>query len=56
MIILAGTRCKFHFIQVKFSCKRKKWGKNGWKLVTLGGGGGGLTLNGKCHYKLPCFF
>ena len=31
------TRCKIRLIQGRFNCRRKKWGKNGWKLVPLGG-------------------
>ena len=40
---------KIRFICVRFNCKRKKEGKNGWLKVPLKGGGGGLTLDGKSH-------
>ena len=33
------TKCKIRFICVRFNCKRKKEGKNGWLKVPLKGGG-----------------
>ena len=47
MIILTGTMCKIRFIyEVRFNCKRKKWGKKWMEISAIKGGG---TLKGKCH-------
>ena len=53
MIFLTGTKCKIHFIYVGFNCKRKKWGKKCLEIMSIKGGRGGPTPNGKIHLKFP---
>ena len=53
MIFLTETKCKIRFIYVGFNCKRQKWGKKCLEIMTIKGGAGGLTPNGKKHLKFP---